>query len=136
MRCYKCKKDKEKEEFYKSSSRKRGYSGRCKECERLYRREKRLKNPEHYRQRDKKYNQKHREKRREYSRKYNKENRLKIIAHRMVKEAIKAGLLIPQPCEKCKSINKIEAHHDDYSKPLKVRWLCRTHHRRAETICR
>jgi hypothetical protein len=24
---------------------------------------------------------------------------------------------------------KAEAHHDDYSKPFEVRWLCRMHHR-------
>lgn len=59
-----------------------------------------------------------------------------------VRFAIKAGLLVRQPCEVCgqkperKSwsglpLNEAEtvvAHHDDYSKPLDVRWLCRQHH--------
>ena len=46
--------------------------------------------------------------------------------------AVKVGLLVPQPCEKCADTES-EAHHDDYDKPLEVRWLCRschyTHHR-------
>lgn len=33
-----------------------------------------------------------------------------------------------QPCEVC-GAEKSEAHHDDYTKPLSVRWLCRSHHR-------
>lgn len=44
-----------------------------------------------------------------------------------VHRAIKAGLLSPAPCEVCGAA-KAQAHHDDYSKPLEVRWLCHPHH--------
>lgn len=32
-----------------------------------------------------------------------------------------------QPCEICGK-SKVHAHHDDYLKPLNVRWLCQAHH--------
>jgi hypothetical protein len=35
--------------------------------------------------------------------------------------------LIRKPCEVC-SNPKSQAHHDDYTKPLDIRWLCRKHH--------
>jgi len=39
----------------------------------------------------------------------------------------KRGLLKPRPCETC-GFFVTEMHHDDYDKPLEVRWLCRKCH--------
>lgn len=49
-------------------------------------------------------------------------------AHGLVFQAIKAGTLRRHPCEVCGSEN-VHAHHDDYERPLDVRWLCPHHHR-------
>jgi hypothetical protein len=44
-----------------------------------------------------------------------------------VNRAIAAGTLERQPCESCGAV-KTDAHHDDYARPLDVRWFCRSHH--------
>lgn len=54
----------------------------------------------------------------------------KHAAHLAVKTAIRNGVLIRMNCEICNA-EKSEAHHDDYSKQLEVRWLCRKHHLEA-----
>lgn len=41
--------------------------------------------------------------------------------------AITAGKIVKLPCEVCGD-EKAEAHHDDYNKPLAVRWLCKRCH--------
>lgn len=51
----------------------------------------------------------------------------KELCRKQAKKAIRSGILLRMPCEVCKEI-KSEAHHDDYDKPLDVRWLCRKHH--------
>lgn len=51
----------------------------------------------------------------------------KEAARRAVHHAVAVGQLVPAPCEKCGE-PKAEAHHDDYAKPLAVRWLCRRCH--------
>jgi len=53
--------------------------------------------------------------------------RLKKNVRMLTFKAIKCGLLVRKPCEVC-SEEKVDAHHDDYTKPLDVRWLCRKHH--------
>ena len=49
-------------------------------------------------------------------------------ARRIFKKAIETGKIIRQPCEKCGTTEDVHGHHDDYSRPLDVRWLCRFHH--------
>jgi len=48
-------------------------------------------------------------------------------AYGIVMRAIRSGKLKRQPCEVCGTL-KVVAHHEDYSKPLEVNWLCRKHH--------
>lgn len=51
----------------------------------------------------------------------------RVKANQMVTAAIKRGDIKKQPCERCGK-EKAIAHHDDYSKPLDVMWLCTKHH--------
>lgn len=44
----------------------------------------------------------------------------------MIATAIRKGTLIPAGCEICGEPGK--AHHENYSKPMEVKWLCDRHH--------
>lgn len=59
-------------------------------------------------------------------------------AYDKVRYAIKAGWLVPQPCEICDvdNLQCIIAHHQDYSKPLDVNWLCWSCHEYVHVIVR
>jgi hypothetical protein len=49
----------------------------------------------------------------------------KVEAVNLVAQAIKKKIIVRQPCF-CGA--KAHAHHEDYSKPLDVVWLCPMHH--------
>jgi ribosomal protein S27AE len=51
-------------------------------------------------------------------------------ARAAVSKAIDAGDMVrPKKCSRCgKRRKQIVAHHDDYNKPLVIRWLCRKCH--------
>lgn len=55
------------------------------------------------------------------------ENKIKRVAHLAVFDAVRNGTLVRLPCEVCGE-NRAMGHHDDYTKPLEVRWLCARHH--------
>jgi hypothetical protein len=61
----------------------------------------------------------------------------RYLAHLAVEAALRKGKLVKGPCEVCgrteAHATRIDAHHDDYSRPLKVRWLCRQHHIKLHT---
>lgn len=52
----------------------------------------------------------------------------KYRARMAVQNAIRSGTLVKKPCEVCGTTQQVHAHHDDYRKPLEVRWFCRPHH--------
>lgn len=55
-------------------------------------------------------------------------------AHIAVRRAIQDGLLEnPNCCELCGAEGRVVAHHDDYAKPLDVRWLCKKCHMSLDT---
>lgn len=58
-------------------------------------------------------------------------SRSAIFAARFaVRRAKERGDLMQQPCCICGAV-PTDAHHDDYTLPLAVRWLCRKHHAQA-----
>src|SRR5262252_1357455 len=114
----------------------------CKSRERM--RREREENPERVRARDRARYQRDKEKRRAAmdayqatpagreahnvaSRRWAKANYPKRRAHIIVSNALRSGKLVQGPCEVCGAA-KVHAHHDDYTKPLEVRWLCPEHH--------
>ena len=69
----------------------------------------------------------HSQAKKESNARYRAKNGWKIKVHKLVDHAKKLSLLIAKPCEVCGKSNAF-AHHDDYDKPLDVRWLCNYHH--------
>lgn len=59
---------------------------------------------------------------------------MKIRARNRAYHALRIGELTRQPCETCGTLEGVEMHHPDYSKPLKVRWFCQPHHREHEAM--
>ena len=53
----------------------------------------------------------------------------KYRARTAVNNALRDGRLVkPDQCERCGTAGALHGHHDDYSKPLEVEWLCRSCH--------
>ncbi len=129
--CFKCGKTKPINEFYKHPEMADGYLGKCKECTKNDVRENYRKNIDHYI----KYEQnryksaKRKQDLLTYQRRRRRKYPLKYRARTITSNTIRDGKLIRQPCEICHTQENIEAHHDDYSKPLEIRWLCYKHHR-------
>lgn len=141
--CFGCKQEKSVDEFYRHPAMADGRLNKCKSCKKADSNQHRRENIEKVREYDRKRgSQPHRvASRREYSRTeqgrercasakraYAERNPLKRAAHVAVGNALRDGRLVKEPCEICTD-PKAEAHHDDYSKPLEVRWLCDPHHK-------
>lgn len=114
--CAKCNILQSTDQFFKRSDTKCGLSSHCKKCLKI---KSRLFNT----------SEKGKIVREKNKKEMYKRHPEQTLAIGKVYTALKNGLLIKKPCEVCGNINGIHGHHDDYTKPLDVIWLCSEHHR-------
>lgn len=132
--CFKCLRALPMSEFYDHPAMGDGKLGKCKECTKkdvhdryvLTRKERSLYEAKRYKD----------PRRRAY---VNEQLRLlrirypeKAKAWAAVARAVRSGKLIRGACVHCGATKRIQGHHDDYYKPLDVRWVCFKCHRERE----
>ena len=139
--CKQCKKTKLVNSFYSSNK------SRCKECVCLNVRTHREGKAEHYNQYDRERSLlPHRVKAREdYAKtdagikagekakaRWIKRHPAERAAHIILGNAVRDGKIDkPNSCSLCDTGGRIHGHHDDYTKPLDVKWLCSKCHKKT-----
>jgi len=151
--CFKCNIEKPLSEFYKHPKMFDGHLNKCKECNKIDVRKNYRKNISHYKEYERsRTHLPHRLKLRgltgdellichlpkthlAYPTIKANSGQLKKIreplkykARMKSGNAIRDGRLTKQSCAWCGTNKNIHAHHEDYSKPLDVIWLCASHH--------
>ncbi len=111
-KCSRCKEVRPITDFWKNKTKNDGYNYVCRIC---------------YRDTDRKRYYKDvkqsRKAKNEMSRKMAEKYPDRFRARRLLRYAVKIGSIEKFPCEVCEK-EKSEGHHDDYGKPLEVKWLC------------
>lgn len=72
------------------------------------------------------YNRNWRHKNPDYQERYKSKSPEKFLARAEVNKALRKGLIEKKNCFCGETL--VEAHHDDYTKPLEIKWFCRQHH--------
>ena len=124
--CFKCNEEKFLSDFYKHQQMGDGHLNKCKDCTKSDSRKHRNDNLRKVRAYDRKRGNRQNK---TYVKEYRKKYPNKYKAHSIVNSAVKCKRLFKEPCEVCGSTESLHAHHDDYLKPLNVRWLCSAHHK-------
>jgi hypothetical protein len=133
--CYACGDEKNIDSFYRSKVNSDGRIGKCKACRLLECKEYRHKNIDRVREHD-------RERKAgrvggyEETKLWRKRHPEKLRAQKIASRAVRDGLLtIETTCQGdgCDFEGDLHKHHDDYSKPLDVKWLCPSCH---HSLCR
>jgi hypothetical protein len=133
-KCFKCNEIKDLSEFYRHKAMGDGHLNKCKECTKKD-------SDDNFKRKmlDPVWQVKERERQRLKEAKRRDSGLVKkykkaTIPFKQRKEkygeylsAIQCGKLTPMPCEVCGK-QKTQGHHEDYSKPLDVVWLCVRHH--------
>jgi len=149
--CNKCGVVKPLSEFGNCPARPDGKRYRCLDCTRSYDNEYRRKNLKKARKQSRarrlvnrdreaavkrEWKRKNKDKVSKANRAYRERNREKCKAWNTFWTAVESGSVhMPDVCE-CGNQQPLHAHHDDYSKPLDVRWLCVACHARVHVELR
>lgn len=131
--CFKCNIEWPLIFFYKHSQMKDGHLNKCKKCSKKDALENRKKNIEKVRAYDRCRAKS--EKRKKHitnnTARWRKKNPDKYKAHCKLNNALRDNKIKKGVCCVCGS-HKVHGHHEDYSKPLEVIWVCAAHHRDIE----
>jgi hypothetical protein len=68
-----------------------------------------------------------------YRKRQKKRHPEKVKARKKLQRAVKSGRVSKEPCKDCGAAENLEGHHEDYSKPLEVTWLCKSCHIKRHT---
>lgn len=121
--------------YYKHAQMADGHLNVCRECVKRRVRKHRAENDsvrEYDRERS---NLPHRKKlRAKITAEYDEKHPHRKKAHTAVNNALRDGRLTKGDCHFCGTDQDIEGHHNDYSKPLDVVWLCKRCHRKLHAI--
>lgn len=132
--CIECAESKALQDFYAHPTNPDGYAGVCKVCHRARMKRRRMTNPAVQAYDRKRSSQPHRRANTiRVSAAWRAANPDAYRAHNAVNNAIRDGRMARgERCEVegCDATTGLHAHHDDYSKPLVVRWKCPLHHHR------
>jgi len=142
--CRICKVEKPLTEFYKNAAMRSGYINNCKTCHNERSSEWRKENLERVKENSRKrakdpavkaarkrsmQSAEAKARAREAVRRYRERKPMVDVAHRFIRLAVAKGILKRESeCSVCSSSDRVEAHHDDYTKPEVVRWLCKSCH--------
>lgn len=145
--CNRCGDRKATTEFYRNCKASDGLTTLCKSCIKESQQQYREANAERLREYDRSRSRKPQRieaarrrhlsagsnpetqaRRRANHKKWAAQNSQKLAAEMAAKNAVRDGKLFRQPCERCGTTKHVHAHHEDYSKPLDVMWLCPRHH--------
>lgn len=117
-RCSTCRGEKPLADFNRNRANKDGLHHQCRLCHRATVAKSIKNNPETHRRLVRQYAERHPE---------------KIEAKWRLQFEVRMGRIQrPGACEGCGVACKPDAHHDDYSKPFEVRWLCDECHHSIE----
>ena len=110
--------------FYKNKGMVDGLLNQCKDCVKTRVKKHRVENIDNIRAYDRARGNRQSK---DYLSGYRGQHPNKYKAHILVNNHLRSGELVKGTCEVC-GCSEVHGHHDDYLKPLEVRWLCPAHH--------
>ena len=139
-KCHSCKKCLSTDLFYKNIAKPDGFNSSCRTCHKEWRKSHYRRNSVRVTAQNRKWERDHIDVTRSWRRSATKRAyiaKLKPLGlhviYGMVYRALRDGVILKSPCRICGEA-KVEAHHEDYSKPLDLLWYCRRHHTRLHQI--
>jgi hypothetical protein len=136
-RCTRCGAEKPLTSFYRKPDRPNGYSSHCKSCINAYEKQ-RVQDPEVRARKRADHRASYRRNRecvRQRRPPYDPDAAAERYARRrgtpeqrarsLISGEVQSGRIVkPHACQDCEARGPVQAHHEDYSRPLDVMWLC------------